>query len=86
MGKRGSYEIKKDILRVLREKPATYAELERKIDTGYRTIKANCEEMQDYGYITVERVDKHPANGRPSFKVKLSETGRAFLSRKAKIP
>lgn len=84
MSKRGSYEIKREILMSVREKPATYAKLERKVDTGFRTIKANCEELSDYGYITVEKVERDPANGRPSFKVKLSESGRAFLNRKAK--
>lgn len=84
MTKRGSYEIKKQILMVVREKPATYAQLERKIDTGYRTVKANCDELSDYGYIDVEKVERHPANGRPSFIVKISENGRTFLTRKRK--
>ncbi len=84
MAKRGSYEIKKQILMVVREKPSSYAELERKVDTGFRTIKANCDELSDYGYITIEKVERDPANGRPSFKVKLSESGRAFLNKKEK--
>lgn len=82
MGKRGSYEIKKQILMAVREKPASYAELERKVNTGFRSIKNNAEELSDYGYITVERIEHDPANGRPSFKVRLSETGRAFIKRK----
>ena len=84
MGKRGSYEIKKQILMVVREKPASYAELERKVNAGFRSIKNNCNELSDYGYISVEKIEKDPANGRPSFKVKLTESGRSFLSRKAK--
>lgn len=81
MAKRGSYEIKKQILMVVREKPASYAELERKIDTGFRSIKNNCNELSDYGYIAVERIEKDHANGRPSFKVKISENGRKFLEK-----
>ncbi|MBI2176024.1 hypothetical protein HYU40_01585 [Candidatus Woesearchaeota archaeon] len=84
MGKRGSYEIKKSILMAVREKPASYAELERKVNTGFRSIKNNSEELSDYGYITVERVERDPANGRPSFKVKISESGRSFLNKKGK--
>jgi predicted ArsR family transcriptional regulator len=84
MPKRGSYEIKKRILTVVREKPATYAELERKVDTGYHTIKDNCEELVDYGYINVEKIERHPANGKPSFTVKISESGRAFIAKKEK--
>lgn len=84
MAKRGSYEIKKQILMVVREKPATYAQLERKIDTGYRTVKANCDELSDYGYIAVEKTEKNPANGRPSFRVSLTVQGREFLQKRKK--
>lgn len=84
MGKRGSYEIKQRILMAVREKPASYAELERKVNTGFRSIKSNSKELSDYGYITIEKVERDPANGRPSFKVKISESGRSFLNKKGK--
>lgn len=84
MAKRGSYEIKKQILMAVREKPATYAKLERKVDTGFRTIKANCEELSDYGYITVEKVERDPANGRPSFSVSITGQGQEFLQKRKK--
>ncbi|MEK6837968.1 MAG: UPF0758 domain-containing protein [Nanoarchaeota archaeon] len=53
------------------------------------TAKENAVELSnrllsDYGYITIDRVEKDPANSRPSFKVKLTESGRSFLSRKTK--
>ena len=79
--KRGSYEVKKAILMVVREKPASYAELERKVNTGYRSVKDNCEEMTDYGYIDVEKIERHPANGRPSYRVKITDAGQKFLKR-----
>lgn len=82
MVKRPSYEIKQKILLSVREKPASYAELERKVNTGFRSIKNNSKELSDYGYITIEKVERDPSNGRPSFKVKISESGRAFLSKK----
>ena len=47
MAKRSSYEIKEKIMIAVREKPATYAELERKVNTAYRSIKSNCEELSD---------------------------------------
>ena len=74
MSKRSSYEIKKKILMQVKEKEATYAELERKINTGYRTIKSNCDELEDYGFIKVQEV-KHPANGRLAHKVKITGRG-----------
>lgn len=81
MGKRTSYEIKQRILMAVKERPASYAELERKVNTGFRSVKSNSEELSDYGYVTVEKVERDPANGRPSFKVKLSESGRKFLEK-----
>ncbi len=80
MPKRSSYAIKKQILLKVKEKPATYAELERKVNTGYRTIKANCEELKDYDFVEVEKVID-PANGRPSNVVKITEKGLKTLKK-----
>lgn len=82
MVKRGSYEIKKQILMVVKERPSSYAELERKVDTGFRTIKANCDELSDYGYIAVEKIERDPANGKPSFRVSLTAQGQDFLQKR----
>jgi len=57
----------------------TYAQLERKTNTGYRTIKQNCEELEKYGLLKIERKDKHPKSGRPYFQIKITEKGREFL-------
>jgi len=78
--KRSSYQIKKQILLKVKEKSATYAELERKVNTGYRTIKANCEELKDYDFVEVEKVID-PANGRPSHVVKITEKGLKTLKK-----
>ena len=53
MPKRSSYDIKKIILHKVKEKMATYAELERKLSTGYRTIKSNCEELAEYDLVDI---------------------------------
>jgi len=78
--KRSSYQIKKQILLKIKEKPATYAELERKVNTGYRSIKSNCEELKEYDFIEVEKVID-PANGRPSNVVKITEKGLKQLKK-----
>ena len=79
--KRSSYQIKKQILLKIKEKPASYAELERKVNTGYRSIKSNCEELKDYDFIQIEKV-MDPANGRPSHVVKITEKGLKQLKGK----
>ena len=82
MVKRASATIKEKILLVVKEKPATYATLERKINTGYRTIKANCEELETYGQIKINLLKEHPANGRPSHQVHITEKGLETTQKK----
>ena len=79
MKKRPTREIKQIILFVLREKPATYAQLERKVNTGYRTVKSICEDLAQYGQVEIKRIGKHPANGRPSYKVYLTNQGQESI-------
>ncbi len=80
--KRSSYEIKKRILSVVKEKSATYAQLERKVNTGYRSIKANCEELELYGQIEIKTIKEHPANNRPSTVVSITDKGLETLQKK----
>jgi len=54
--------------------------LERKVNTGYRTVKANCEELKEYDFIEIQSVTD-PANGRPSHVVKITEKGLKQLKK-----
>lgn len=81
MSKRPSYAIKEKILLSVKEKPATYASLERKINTGYRTIKANCEELEKYSQVKIEII-LNRANGRPSNVVSITEKGLETIQKK----
>ncbi|MBI4738863.1 hypothetical protein HY772_04840 [Candidatus Woesearchaeota archaeon] len=81
MPKRRSYEIKEKILLLVREKPLTYAELERKVNTGYRSIESNCEELEHYGQVKIDYIPKHPSNGRPAHQVIIAEQGRVSLKK-----
>ena len=78
--KRKSQEIKKQILKILSSgKPYTYAELERKVNTGYRSIVANCQELKSFNAIKITKEKKHDANGRPYFKTEITQQGRFVL-------
>ena len=66
----------------VKEKEATYAELERKLSTGYRTLKSNCEELEDYDLLEIKTIKEHPANGRPSHFVRITEKGIKTLKKK----
>ena len=82
MPKRPSSEIKDRILMVLREKPEiTYAQLERKVNTGFRTIKLSAEELVKYGLVEIKKIEKHPSNGKPAYELSLTEQGQKSLQR-----
>ncbi len=79
MSKRTSFEIKKRILGLLKSSPLTFAQLGRKTDTGYNTIKNNCNELELYGFIKIEKNKKHPRSGRPFFEIKITDKGIEFI-------
>lgn len=82
MSKRSSQQIKKDILKVLMSgKSYSYAELERKINTGYRSIVMNCKELESFGTVKIEKLNKHEANGKPYFQVSITSSGREILKK-----
>lgn len=80
MPKRSSFQIKKSILACVRERPFSLAELERKINTGYRTVKANCEELELLGDVKIQ-AEKHKANGRKAYVVSITAQGLKLLGR-----
>jgi len=81
MVKRKSYEVRKKILMALREEPLSYAQLERKVNTGFRTIKQNCEELEVYDIVSIDTIDKDPSNGKPSYKIKITSQGIKSLDK-----
>jgi len=81
MSKRSSFEIKKKILFLLKSGDLTYAQLERKTNTGFRTIKNNCDELESYEFIKIEKNKKHPKSGKPYSVIKVTEKGREFAIR-----
>lgn len=75
MSKRDSFVIRKKILQLLKESSLTFAQLERKVNTNSETIKNDCEELKFYGLIKIEE-KIHPANGRKSYEVSLTENAK----------
>jgi phage antirepressor YoqD-like protein len=67
----------------VKDKSASYAQLERKVNTGYRTIKQNCIELEGFEQIKITKIT-HPSNGKPSFIVKITNEGRTFLKKEKK--
>ena len=80
MSKRSSFDIKKKILELVKS-PKTFAELERKVNTGFVTIKENCKELAKFGFVTIKKIAKHSMNGKPYFEIKITEQGSDFLKK-----
>ncbi len=62
-----------------REGGLTLAQLERKINTGFRTIKSNCEELQEFGAVSITKEERHEATGRPYFIISITKQGKKIL-------
>ena len=82
MSKRLSRDIKSKILN-LAKNSLTFAQLERKVNTGYRTIKTNCEELESFGMLKIEEAI-NTKNGQVSNVVKITERGLEFLKKQHK--
>ena len=79
MSKRTSFEIKNRILKLSKSKK-TLAELERKVNTNFNTIKSNCIELEKFGFLTIKKEKQHKKNGKPFFEIKITKRGLDFLN------
>lgn len=82
MPKRGTYEIVDRILMCVRDDALTQAELERKVNTNFNTIKADCIFLADAQLVEVKLIKKHPSNGKPAKEIAITERGIEYLKRK----
>lgn len=84
MSKRTPYEVKRAILRVLREKPLSYTKLQTKLSTNYDSVKNNCEELQMYDFVNISKGERHAKNGKPFYDVELTPKGRELAQKMGK--
>ncbi len=81
MPKRKPHELRKQILLIIREKPLSYTKIQTKLSTNYDSVKNNCEELETYGLLKIEKIEKHPENGNPSYDVKITDKGYDVIKR-----
>ncbi len=82
MSGRTSLELKKEILTVLRDgKTHSYAELERKVNSNWQTIRVHCKELEIFGSVKVEQKESHEKNNKPYFEVSITRYGRDVLKK-----
>jgi len=57
---------RKEILSVLKDgKSHTFAELERKVNSNWETIRNHCKELEIFNIITIEKKTSHERNNKP---------------------
>jgi predicted ArsR family transcriptional regulator len=69
--RRKALQIKKQILKVLKNKEMTYKDLERKINTNSETIKTQIKELEYLGFVKTTKHEKSKHTGRPFTTIKL---------------
>lgn len=79
MSKRKPYEVRNEIMMLLREKPLSYTQIQNKLSTNYNSVKNNCEELERYELVKTKIIEKHPENGKPSFNVELTARGHEII-------
>lgn len=73
---RSGLEIKKAIIKYLKDSELSLSMLERKINTNNETILMHCQELEYLGIVKIINHEKSKVNGRPYKTVKLTEYGR----------
>ena len=74
MYRRKALEIKKEILRTLKEHgELSLRDLDIKVNTNAKTIREQIEELDFFGKVVIIKHSKNDRNGRPYTTVRLKE-------------
>jgi len=72
MQRRKALDIKKDILKILEKKEEiSLRDLDIRVNTNFRTIRTQIEELEYFGKIVITKHQKNDKNGRPYTTVRL---------------
>jgi DNA-binding HxlR family transcriptional regulator len=87
MSRKARQNVRVGILKRLKEssRKLTYTELQQKLSTNYDSVKENCDELENYGLIKVERKKEHPRNNHDYFEVSLTEAGQKTKTEEKKF-
>ena len=80
---RSSDEIRISILKILREKPVnSYFKLAELVKTGFVTVKKNCEALQKYKQVRIDKIPKEKSpSKKESFRISITDEGLRFLEK-----
>ena len=85
MSGRNSLILKKSILNILKDgQPHTYAELEKKVNSNWKTIRSHCKELELFDCIMTEKKQSHARNNKPYFEITIKKKGLEALEKLSK--
>jgi len=74
---RSSLEIKKAIIKLLKKEGSlSIRRLDIKLNTGSKTIKAHCKELEFFSIVKITKTKEGSKNGRPYSIVELTDYGK----------
>lgn len=68
---RSGLEIKKEIIKLLKQKECVISYLERKINTSDRVLKRHLKELEYLGIVKITKHEKNAKTGRPYTTAKI---------------
>jgi predicted transcriptional regulator len=82
MSGRTSLEIKKLILDTLKDsKPHSYAELEKKVNTNWQTVREHCRELEIFDCVVIVNKPTHEKNNKPYSEITITKKGLEVLKK-----
>jgi predicted transcriptional regulator len=82
MSGRTSLQIKREILKILSDKKEhTFAELERKVNSNWQTIRTHCKELEIFNCLLIKEKKHHKVNNKSYFEVVITKIGIEILKK-----
>jgi len=79
--------MKKEILsNLMNNKIMTYAQLEKKVNSNWKTIRAHCNELEVFDCIDSKEMKSHTKNNKPYTEVNITKKGIEILNKLEKMP
>lgn len=78
--------MKKDILSALiKNKTLTFAQLEKKTNSNWKTIRAHCYELEVFNCVILKEMKSHTRNNKPYTEICITEQGINILKKLEKV-
>lgn len=82
MQSRNPLEIKRMILSLLsKDKAMTYAQLEKKTNGNWRTIRNQCNELEIFDCVEIVEMKSHKLNNKPYTEIRITKRGFDVLKK-----